>query len=340
MNPAELSHFGFLTLPDYSMIAVTNAIEACRMANRCVGRTVYTWSLLGLDDTPVAASNGMMIAPTSALDPAALPDIVFVCGGVDVRSVVGKPHLAALRWIARHGTPLGALCTGTFALAEAGLLDGYRCAVHWEDVTSIREEFPEVELANELFVLDRDRLTCTGGVGPLDMMLFLIEAKLGRVIAEHVSVTFILDRIRASGERQPISENDRIVPNQPLLTQAIRLIEDQLTEKQPMQDVADALGISLRQLQRLFRTYLHESPGAFAKELRLKRAQIMLQQMRMPVTEVALACGFTSSAYFSSAYRAHFGYSPSAERHLRAMSALPSFASGQRPSSRPARSPA
>jgi transcriptional regulator GlxA family with amidase domain len=239
-----------------------------------------------------------------------------------VRSAVGKPLLAVLRRVARDGVSLGALCTGTFALAEAGLLDGYRCAVHWEDAPAMRDEFPTIELVNELFVLDRNRLTCTGGIGPLDMMLFLIEAKLGRVIAEHVAVTFILDRIRTSGERQPIAVRDRALAEQPMLARAMAMIDDQIDEPPKLGAIADELGISLRQLQRLFRAHLGESPASFIKALRLQRAQAMLQSHPMPVTEVAMACGFGSSAYFSSAYRAHFGYSPRAERQIRAIAAL------------------
>jgi transcriptional regulator GlxA family with amidase domain len=319
MIPADLSHFGFFVLPDYSMIAVTNAIEACRMANRCMGRDVYSWSVLGLDGEPVTASNGMTMAPMAALE-SVKPDIVFVCGGVDVRSKVGKPHLAALRRLARRSKNLGALCTGTFALAEAGLLNGYRCAVHWEDSAAIRAEFPAVKLVNELFVLDRDRLTCTGGIGPLDMVLFLIEKKLGRRIAEQVSLTFILDRIRDSGERQPVNEHDRLVPDQKTLRRAITLIDAQLSDPQPMHEIAAQLGISLRQLERLFRKHLDESPGAYAQKRRLKQAQAMLREKKLPVTNIALSCGFSSSAYFSAAYRSHFGYSPRMEQHVSARS--------------------
>jgi transcriptional regulator GlxA family with amidase domain len=319
MIPGDLSHFGFLLLPDYSMIAVANAIEACRMANRCVGREVYTWNVLGLDDKPVTASNGMAMAPMVVLD-SVKPDIVFVCGGVDVRSKTSKAHLAAIRRTARRSKNLGALCTGTFALAEAGLLDGYRCAVHWEDGAAIRAEFPQLQLVNELFVLDRDRLTCTGGVGPLDMMLFLIEKKLGRRIAEQVSLTFILDRIRESGERQPVNEHDRLVPDQKFLRRAIALIDAQLSDPQPMHEIAAQLGISLRQMERLFRKHMNESPGAYAQKRRLKLAQAMLREKKKPVTNIALACGFSSSAYFSAAYRSHFGYSPRMEQHVSARS--------------------
>ena len=315
MDLAQLSRFGFLTLPGYSMIAVTNAIEACRMANRCVGAESYASSVLSLDGAPVAASNGLSLTPTRPLDPAAAGlDLLFVCGGIDVREAVGRKLLTTLRRIARTGVKLGALCTGAFVLAEAGLLDEHRCAVHWEDLATIREEFPDVTFVNEMFVVDRDRLTCTGGTGPLDMMLALIEARFGRLTAEHVSAGFVVERIRAGSERQPVTENDRVTADQPLLARAVALIEQQVNDKRPMADIADELGVSLRQLQRQFRRHLKESPGNFAKELRLKRAQTMLRQMDLKVTEVALACGFTSSAYFSSAYRTYFGHSPRAER--------------------------
>jgi transcriptional regulator GlxA family with amidase domain len=149
------------------------------------------------------------------------------------------------------------------------------------------------------------------------MMLSLIEAKLGRRVAELVSLTFILDRIRPSAERQPVHEHDRVVASQPLLAAAVKLIEARLAEKPAMGSIAGALGISVRQLERLFRAHLQTSPGAFAQQLRLNRAQSMLRQMQLPVTKVALACGFASSAYFSAAYRAHFGYNPRVERHVR-----------------------
>lgn len=319
MKPAEmqfesLGHFGFLVLPDYSMIAVANAIEALRMANRCAGIPVYRWSLYGLDEAVLPASNGLTLGPMRLLGDGPSPDLLFVCGGVDIRATVNRRLLTALRRVARGGTPLGALCTGTFVLAAAGLLNGYRCAVHWEDIAAMRTEFPDVELASELFVLDRNRLTCTGGTGPLDMMLYLIEARFGRLVAEHVKATFILDRIRSGSERQPLTKDDRVDPAQPMLARAMVLIETKLGEKQPLAEVAAALGISLRQLQRLFRAQIGQSPAAFIKSLRLKRAQAMLQTMRLPVTSVAMACGFGSSTYFASAYRRHFGYSPRSER--------------------------
>lgn len=313
MDLASLSRFGFLTLPEYSMIAVANAIEACRMANRVVGEDVYSWQVLSIDGEPVIASNGLTLAPTVRLDSAAPPELLFVCGGVHVRAAVNKPLLAAMRRVARHGMLLGALCTGTFALAEAGLLDGYRCAIHWENLAASREEFPDTEFVTDLFVADRDRITCTGGVAPLDMMLSLIQAKLGRGFAEQVSAGFIHERVRTSSEHQPVAGHDRSRITQPLLVRAVGLIETSVEQRLPVGEIARQLGISPRQLQRLFHRHMGRGPAAFAQELRLKRAQHLLRQMDMPVTDVALACGFSSAAYFSNAYRGYFGHPPRTE---------------------------
>jgi transcriptional regulator GlxA family with amidase domain len=313
MDLLSLSRFGFFTLPDYSMIAVSNAIEACRMANRVAGREVYSWQLLTMDGVPSVASNGLTLTPTARLDSAPPPDVLFVCGGVHVRTAVKKPMLAMLRRQARHGRLLGALCTGAFALAEAGLLDGYRCAIHWENLMASREEFPNTEFVPDLFVVDRDRITCTGGVAPLDMMLGLVRARLGSRLAEEVSAAFIHERVRPSFERQPLAAHDRHRPNQPLLLQAVGMIEENLGNELPAAEVATRLNVSPRHLQRLFKRHMGCTLAHFAQELRLKRAQHLLQQTDMRITDVASLCGFSSAAYFSSAYARFFGYAPSRE---------------------------
>src|SRR5438477_10674896 len=193
-DAASLHRIGFWTLPNYSMIALSNALEGCRMANYVTGRDVYTWSVLTLEGGSTPASNGLSLTPTRRVADAGTLDIVFVCGGVDVRHVVDAGIKNALRRLARQGVPPGAPCTGPFALAESDLLAGYRCAIHWENLAAIREEFPRVDFAEDLFVIDRDRFTCTGGVAPLDMMLTLIDARLGHEVASKVSDQFIVER--------------------------------------------------------------------------------------------------------------------------------------------------
>ena len=310
----KLARFGFLTLPSYSMIAAANAIEALRMANRVAGTAAYSWQIVTLDGHPAAASNGLMLTPCAMLSAADRFDIVFVVGGVDVRNAVDRNVTAALRKLAREGVALGALCTGTFALAEARLLHGYRCAIHWENFSAIREEFPDVDFVEDFYSIDRDRITCTGGIAPLDLMLSIIQARLGRRVASQIAAQFLIERGRAADERQPkqASATSNTAPRR--LAEAVRLIEESVEAPLSTEDVARAVKISTRQLERLFRRHLGISPAAFASATRLDRARALLRQTAMPVTDIGIACGFTSASHFSTAYRSRFGHAPRTER--------------------------
>jgi len=156
-------HFGFLTLPNFSMIAFTSAVEVLRMTNYVGRASHYRWSVISTDGVPVRASNGVTVTPTRTLEEVGVPDVLIVCGGTQIRSAVDTRVKALLADLGARGVPLGALCTGAYALMSAGLLDDYRCTVHWEDMSALHAEFPRVKFSDELFVIDRDRLTCTGG---------------------------------------------------------------------------------------------------------------------------------------------------------------------------------
>jgi transcriptional regulator GlxA family with amidase domain len=309
-----VSRFGFLTLPNYSMIALTNALEACRMANYTGGRAIYNWQVVTLDGAAVPASNGLSLNPTVSLDQAPGIEVLFLCGGIDVRHATDRRLSTALRRLARAGVPLGALCTGSFALAEAGLLDGYRCAIHWENLSAIREEFAAVSFVDDLFVIDRDRITCTGGVAPLDMMLALIEARLGRGLAAKVTDQFIFERARRGTDRQVSRVLASRGVKQPVLEKVARLMGDNVETPLAIDAVAEMIGVSRRQLERLFKTHLGLTPAWYYVQLRLERARELLRFTNMSVTEVAVACGFQSLSHFSTVYRRQFGRSPRAEQ--------------------------
>ena len=314
MELGALSQFGFLTLPNYSLIACANAIEALRMANRVSARTAYKWQVLTADGVPARASNGMSLQPTAPLNGARAFDIVFVCGGLDIRRSTGRLVLAALRRLAREHVPLGALCTGSFALAEAGLLSGYRCAIHWENLSAIREEFPDIQFLDDLYTIDRDRITCTGGIAPLDLMLALIRARLGGPIADRVATQFIVERGRRASEHQPLSPALPSGSAHERLETAVRLIQGKLDERLRISTIASEAGLSTRQLERLFKRHFGQTPAALWKRWRLERARTLLTQTAMPITDVSIACGFSTAAHFSTAYRHQFGCTPSTER--------------------------
>ena len=311
---ASKYRFGFLTLPDYSMIALTSAVEPLRMANRVCQRDVYDWSLVSLDGRPVTASNGLSLAPTVALDDMGRVNVVFVCGGVNVQQAVTRELLSALRRLAQHRVALGALCTGGYALAKAGLLDKYKAAIHWENMSALREEFPRIHFTDQLFAIDRDRYTCSGGIAPLDLMLNMIEDDLGSDIAPLISEQFILDRIRSDQDRQHIPLQAQVGIFHERLIKAAALMEANIEEPLSLDQLAAAIGVSRRQIERLFKRHLDQVPTKYYLELRLRRARELLLQTSMSIMDITTACGFQSPPHFSKCYRGVFGHPPSAER--------------------------
>ena len=311
MDLGGLHRLAFLTLPNFSMIACANGIEVLRMANRLSGTDAYAWDVVTSDGLPAVASNGLTLQPTVPL--AGLqkaPDLLLACGGVDVREAVDSRVTAALRRFARENVPLGSLCTGAFALAEAGLLRGRRCAIHWENLAAIEEEFREIEFVNDLFTVDRDRVTCTGGIAPISLMLAMVEARLGPALAASVAAQFLVDRVRAGTERQRGA--GYAAPEK--LAAAVRMMEDAVGWPLNAAAVARSVGLSPRQLERLFRKHLGESPAAYAAGLRLDKARTLLRETSMQVTEVGAACGYATPSRFSAAYRGRFGRPPVYER--------------------------
>jgi transcriptional regulator GlxA family with amidase domain len=316
-DPVRSTRFAFLTLPNYSMIAVSNAVEPLRMANSLAGLVAYEWVLASLDGLAVPASNGLTLAPTVALADLGRVDVVFVCGGIGVREAVSAPLLAALRRINEQRIPLGALCTGGYALARAGLLDRYRATIHWENLSALREEFPRVLISDQLFTIDRNRFTCSGGIAPLDLMLHLIELKLGGAIAQRVSEQFIVDRIRGDTERQYVPLRAQVGVSHQSLIRVAELMEANIERPLSLERIARETGLSRRQIERLFRRHLNCVPKRYYLEMRLKRARELLLQTAMPIMDITTACGFQSPPHFSKCYRNQFGHPPSAERQAR-----------------------
>jgi len=299
------------------MIALSNAVEPLRMANILTGKTIYEWSIASLDGTPTPASNGLQMAPTVPLDSVKSVDILFVCGGVNVQSAVSPQVLSALRRFAERRTPLGALCTGGYALAKAGLLDKYRATIHWENLSALREEFPRILLNDQLFTIDRDRFTCSGGVAPLDLMLNLIKSKLDSRVAQLISEQFILDRMRNDRDRQYVPLRAQIGVSHDTLIKVAQLMEENIERPLSLDEIAQATSLSRRQIERLFRRHLDCVPNRYYLQIRLRRARELLLQTSMPIIDITTACGFQSPPHFSRCYRAQFGCPPSAERPIR-----------------------
>ncbi|WP_153102071.1 GlxA family transcriptional regulator [Paraburkholderia hayleyella] len=310
---ASLSHFVFMPLPNFTLIAFSNAIEVLRMANHLGGETLYRWTLVSPEGGPVHASNGLSVETRHA-DEVVSADIVFVCGGTNVRRETSAQHLSTLRRFSRSGTVLGSLCTGTYALARAGLLSGYACAIHWENLSALKEEFPQTRFLKELFVIDRDRVTCTGGVAPLDMMLNLISARVGSARIAQIAGQFIIEHVREASAQQRMPLIARLGSANKSLFEVIALMESNIEEPLSREELARLAGMSQRQLQRLFREHLGMTPTHYYLTLRLRRSRELLLQTNMSIMHITMACGFQSACHFSKSYRDAFGAAPTRER--------------------------
>ena len=310
----SICRVGFLTLNQFTMIAFASAIEVLRMANHLGGEKHYEWTVITLDGHPVASSSGLAPAQVTAYDGAAHLDIVFVCGGTNVTKFVDDRVTALLRKMARDGVMLGGLCTGTYALVQSGLLDGYQCTIHWENMAGLRENNRRVTFLEELFVIDRDRITCTGGIAPIDMMLALVRARFGNTLVAEISGQFILERVRDSDDRQYIPLAARLGSGHHTLRKIAELMEANFEEPLTAVELAQLAGLSLRQVQRMFHETLGTTPTKYYLRLRLQRARSLLVQSDMSITQIAVACGFQSACHFSKSYRAMYARSPRSER--------------------------
>ncbi len=309
---------GFLLVPKFSLMAFTSALEPLRSANRMSGRNLYSWRVYSHDGGPVAASSGISMMPDAAISHLAHCPVMIVCAGLDVHLYREKEVFSWLRRLARQGARIGAICTGTYLLARAGLLDGYRCTLHWENVPGFVEEFPDIEVSTELFEIDRSRFTCSGGIAPLDMMLHLIALRHGHELAAAVSDQFIHDRIRAPSDDQRMTLQTRLGVRDAKLIRVISQMEANIEEPLSRVDLAASVGLSTRQLERLFHAHLGTTPKRHYLEIRLRRARQLLFHSGLSMLDVALACGFVSGSHFAKCYREHFGATPRQERGLAA----------------------
>ena len=307
-------HIGFLLLPEYTLSTVANAIAVLRMANRQSDRELYRWSILTLDGQPAISSSGLELKIDGSPGSVEHLDIFMVCGGYRVERYCSPQLLDTLRGLAYKQVPLGALCTGTHALAAAGLLEGYRCTIHWENLPALREKFPRLLLSSNLFVIDRDRYTCSGGISSIDLMLNLVASIHGHTLVQEISEQFTCERVRNENDRQRAPLQYLIGASQPKLVDAVSLMESNIEELLSLDDVAAYVGVSRRQLERLFHKYLHCAPSRYYLELRLYRARLLLLQTSMPIIEVAVSCGFSTAPHFSKCYSELYGKPPRDER--------------------------
>ena len=306
--------FVFVLLPNFTLLCFAAAMDALRIANRMANKPLYSWVVTGEGGDTVACSAGTEFKLQEDLPELMRDDTVMVCGGLDVQKGTTKKLLNWLRREARRGLRMGGLCTASYTMARAGLLDGKKATIHWENQDSFAEEFEEVRLTKSVFVVDGNRMSTAGGTSSIDLMLTIIADDHGEELANAVADQLIYSTIRTDQDTQRLSVPTRIGVRHPKLSQVIQMMEAHIEEPISPAVLASDVGMSTRQLERLFRRYLNRSPKRYYMELRLQKAQNLLMQTDMSVINVALACGFASPSHFSKCYRAHYDTTPYRER--------------------------
>jgi len=312
--PKAPRRFVFVLLDQFTMLSFASALECLRIANRMAGADLYTWTLCGDTDDAVTCSNGVRFHVDEPLGDLGRDDVLILCGGMDIQKAATRRMLNWLRREARKGVRIAGLCTAAYVMAKAGLLDGKRATIHWENHDAFLEEFDEVTLTKSIFIIDGNRMTTAGGTSSIDLMLSLITDDHGEKLANAVADQQIYSSIRTDQDTQRLSVPTRIGVRHPKLSQVIQMMEANIEEPISPSILARQVGMSTRQLERLFRRYLNRSPKRYYMELRLQKARNLLMQTDMTVINVALACGFASPSHFSKCYRAHYQTTPYRER--------------------------
>lgn len=302
----------FVLVPRFTMLAFTSALEPFRVANQLAGRALFRWHICSQEGAPVESSSGVSVTPDGPLPAEAEPGCVLVCGGV-TPDVTMRPALG--NWIRtqwRRGRIVGGLCTGAYALARGGILEGRRFTLHWENIPGFRETFPSLEPVRQVFCVDDRIISCAGGAAGADLALNLIATHFGAKLAQAVMEMCLLASSRREGEKQFTSLASRLATRNLAVVRAAEFIETEFEAGFDLTSCAAYAGVTPRQIQRLFRQHLGMTPQQYSADLRLQRGRMLLAETNLSVTDVAMACGYASRSAFSKGFRAKFGTSPQA----------------------------
>lgn len=321
-STADPRDFYFVLTPKLTMLAFSAAVEPLRIANQLTKQELYRWHTMTIDGGPVQCSNGVTITPDGALAPIDRDATAFICSGVEPTLALSEQVRNWVRRQDRIGTTLGGICTGAFALADAGLIGSHLFTLHWENQPSFSEKFPDLVPTRNLYEIDGRLITCGGGSAATDMMLDIIERDHGRDVALVVADMCIHKRNSDRKAPQKSSLSVAIGSRNQRLIHAIQVMTETVEEPLPLLDLCATLDISRRQLERLFKKYTGQSPTQFYYGLRLERVHALLNETEMTITQIATATGFNSTSHLARQFKAKYGVPPNSFRKGWATSAL------------------
>lgn len=301
---------GLLLIDDFALMSYASVIEPYRAANILSGQTLYRWLHIAAHDQSCRASNGAAFLAEQEVGEPLVCDTLFVFAGGDPTDFGDGRTLAWLRRMAAQGTTIAGISAGPYILAQAGLLHNYRATIHWEHRVAFQEKFPEYNVEDGLYVIDRQRITCAGGMAGMDLAIELIAREQGHELATQVSDWFIRSEQRAADKPQRLSLRERYGVNSPHLLKTLAYMEAHIEEPASRDDLARVAGVSIRQLERLFSDALGTTISETYMTIRLTQAEQLLRATSLSITEVALACGFRSLSHFSRRFRHCYQRSP------------------------------
>ncbi|MGB5706756.1 MAG: GlxA family transcriptional regulator [Arenicellales bacterium] len=301
---------GFYLVDSFNMLPFISALEPLRIANRLSKKPLYQWRIISDDGQQVTSSSGMIQTADMSITVAQEFSMLVVSGPFYPEKFVNEAVIKWLHDVGETDTVIAGLETGCHLLAQAGLLEGLQCTTHWENMGDFKETWPDYRVTSDVYEVDQRRLTCSGGAASMDMMLYVIEQHHGHELAASIADSMIHPHIRHAGEPQRMDIKSRTGVTHPDLIECIELIEANIEQPLTPAELADLVGISKRQLERLFRRYLNTTPARYYLTLRLETARRMLEKSSMKIIDVAVACGFKSAGHFSSRYYSSFGVTP------------------------------
>ncbi len=315
LEQKNAQRIGFLLMPNFALMSYASAAEPLRAANLIAGTDLYQAVPLSFDGKAVRTSSGIPVdcQPLSSVGDGC--HTVFVCaGGTPQDWDLPEGSLAILRRLARQGVRVGGISSGAYILAAAGLLDNRDFTIHWEHAPVLREAFGHLTPRQARFVLDGDRITCAGGVAPLDMMHAMISQRMGAHFARRVSDWFLHTAVAEPGAPQRGSLAERYGTHHPAVLTVLEKMEASIENPLDRQTMAKLAGTSPRHLDRLFAYQLGASFLDTYRKIRLDHARRLLEQSPLSIAEVAFATGFSSAGHFSGCFKAQFGKTPNALR--------------------------
>ncbi|WP_170563812.1 GlxA family transcriptional regulator [Ruegeria atlantica] len=305
-SPSAPQHIGVLLFDGFSNHCLANTVEPLRAANTLAGRKLYDWQFLALEAGPVTSSSGLQVAPHGALQTAS-GDMLMVMPSYGFRAHGGWQTLTSLRSADQRFKVLAGLDTGSWLLAQAGLLDGHRATIHWEELTGFTERFPDVDARRERYVIDRNRITCSGAMAAFDLVLHLIGRDQGQALALEVSQLF-MTRDSARSHKGGVGATSGYV------NKALALMQEHLENPLPVSEIANRVGRSQKALSVRVQAELGAGPAQVYRRLRLNLARKLVAETDLSIGEVALRAGYDDPSALTRAFKAEFGTTPRALR--------------------------